>query len=66
MTIEQILLLSSCIVIVILLILLFFMYFRIRQLTRDLEVLQSRITISDSELDSLIDNVEEMKKKIKL
>jgi len=43
-----------------------FMYFRIRQLTRDLEVLQSRITISDSELDSLIDNVEEMKKRIKL
>jgi cell division protein FtsL len=66
MTIEQILLLSACIVIILLLILIFFMYFRVRQLTRDLEVLQSRLTISDSELDSLINNVEQMIKKIKI
>jgi len=66
MTIEQILLLIACIVIIILLIIVFFMYLRIRQLIRDLEVLQSRLTISDSELDTLISNVEHMIKKIKI
>ncbi|MDI6899507.1 MAG: hypothetical protein QMC82_06780 [Methanolinea sp.] len=66
MTIEQILLLLACIVIIILLVLIFFMYVRIRQLIRDLEVLQSRLAISDSELDTLINNVERMIKKIKI
>ncbi|MGF3497414.1 MAG: hypothetical protein ACQXXC_07300 [Methanolinea tarda] len=66
MTIEQILLLLACIVIIILLVLIFFMYVRIRQLIRDLEVLQSRLSISDSELDTLINNVERMIKKIKI
>lgn len=66
MTIEQVLLLSASIVIVVLLVLVFFMYVRIRQLTRDLEVLQSRLRISDSELDTLISTVEQMIKKIKI
>jgi cell division protein FtsL len=66
MTIEQVLLLLACIVIIILLVLIFFMYVRIRQLVHDLEVLQSRLSISDSELETLIYNVEQMIKKIKI
>jgi len=60
MTLEQMLLIFCGIVILILLILVFFMYIRIKQLIRDFELLESQIMFTDSEFDTLMQNVEEI------
>ncbi|MCU0632083.1 MAG: hypothetical protein MUC66_03795 [Methanolinea sp.] len=60
MTLEQMLLIFCGIVILILIILVFFMYIRIKQLIRDFELLESQIMFTDSEFDTLMQNVEEI------
>ncbi|MCQ8893666.1 MAG: hypothetical protein NQU46_03405 [Methanolinea sp.] len=62
MTLESLLLLFSSCVIVILLAILIFMYAKIRQLVRDVKELESRLTITDSEIEALVRNFEEIKK----
>jgi len=62
MTQEQFLLTIFGIVIVLLIFLVYIMWVRIRQLMHDMETMQSRIRYTDSELDALTRNVEEIKK----
>ena len=62
MTQEQFLLTLFGIVIVLLIFLVYIMWVRIRQLMHDMETMQSRIRYTDSELDALTRNVEEIKK----
>lgn len=62
MTQEQFLLTTFGIIIVLLIFLVYIMWVRIRQLMQDMESMQSRIRYTDSELDALTRNVEEIKK----
>jgi cell division protein FtsL len=62
MTTEQFLLLIFGVIIVLLIFLLVIMWVRIRQLMQDMETMENMIRNTDSELDVLARNVEEIKK----
>ena len=62
MTLEQFLLMFFGIVIVLLIFLVLIMWVRIRQLMHDMENMENRIHDTDSELDILTRNIEEIKK----
>lgn len=62
MTLEQILLLVFGIIIIILLFVVYVMYVRIQQLLRDFEQMESKMKLTDSEIEVLARNVEEIKK----
>jgi cell division protein FtsL len=62
MTLEQFLLMIFGIIIVFLLFLVFIMWVRIHQLMHDMETIENRIHDTDSELDVLTRNIEEIKK----
>jgi len=62
MTLEQFLLMIFGIVIVLLIFLVFIMWVRIHQLMLDMENIENRIHDTDSELDILTRNIEEIKK----
>jgi Na+-transporting methylmalonyl-CoA/oxaloacetate decarboxylase gamma subunit len=62
MTLEQFLLMIFGIIIVFLLFLVFIMWVRIQQLMHDMETIENRIHDTDSELDVLTRNIEEIKK----
>lgn len=62
MTTEQYLLMIFGIIIILLIFLLFIMWVRIRQLMHDMETIGNMLRDTDSELDVLARNVEEIKK----
>jgi|WetSurMetagenome_2_1015567.scaffolds.fasta_scaffold398957_1 hypothetical protein len=62
MTLEQFLLIVFGIGIVLLIFLVLILWVRIRQLVHDLERMENRIQGTDSELDILTRNIEEIKK----
>jgi cell division protein FtsL len=61
MTLEQFLLVVFAVIIVFLMILIYLMDVRLRQLLRDFEQMESRISMTDSEVENLMRNVEEIK-----
>lgn len=62
MTLEQALLIICSLVILVLVILTILMYVRIRQLMREVSSMQSRLEVTDAEIDALVQNVEEIRK----
>jgi predicted Holliday junction resolvase-like endonuclease len=62
MTFETILLIIFGIIILILLFVVYIMYVRIQQLLREFDQMESRMKVTDSEIEALARNVEEIKK----
>jgi len=62
MTFETILLIIFGIVILVLLFVVYIMYVRIQQLLREFDQMESRMKVTDSEIEALARNVEEIKK----
>ena len=62
MTFEGILLTILGVVVILLLFIMYIMLVRIRQLLSELNTMESRMRVTDAELDELTRNVEEFKK----
>ncbi|MBP1929396.1 putative Holliday junction resolvase-like endonuclease [Methanolinea mesophila] len=62
MTFETILLIIFGIIILVLLFVVYIMYVRIQQLLREFDQMESRMKVTDSEIEALARNVEEIKK----
>jgi predicted Holliday junction resolvase-like endonuclease len=62
MTFETILLIIFGIIILALLFIVYIMYVRIQQLLREFDQMESRMKVTDSEIEALARNVEEIKK----
>jgi cell division protein FtsL len=62
MTFETILLIIFGIAILVLLFVVYIMYVRIQQLLREFDQMESRMKVTDSEIEALARNVEEIKK----
>jgi len=62
MTFETLLLIIFGIVILVLLFVVYIMYVRIQQLLREFDQMESRMKVTDSEIEALARNVEEIKK----
>ncbi len=62
MTFETILLIIFGLIILALLFVVYIMYVRIQQLLREFDQMESRMKVTDSEIEALARNVEEIKK----
>jgi cell division protein FtsL len=62
MTFETILLIIFGVIILTLLFVVYIMYVRIQQLLREFDQMESRMRVTDSEIEALARNVEEIKK----
>jgi predicted Holliday junction resolvase-like endonuclease len=62
MTFETILLIIFGLIILTLLFVVYIMYVRIQQLLREFDQMESRMRVTDSEIEALARNVEEIKK----
>lgn len=62
MTFETLLLMIFGIIILVLLFVVYIMYVRIQQLLREFDQMESRMKVTDSEIEALARNVEEIKK----
>mgnify|MGYP001431586801 CR=1 FL=1 len=62
MTLEDTLIVTFSIVIILLVFLVYLMYVRMQQILRDFEAMEERLSMTDSEVENLIRNVEEIKK----
>jgi predicted Holliday junction resolvase-like endonuclease len=62
MTFETLLLIIFGIIILVLLFVVYIMYVRIQQLLREFDQMESRMKVTDSEIEALARNVEEIKK----
>ena len=62
MTYESLLLIIFGIIILVLLFVVYIMYVRIQQLLRDFDQMESKMKVTDSEIEALARNVEEIKK----
>jgi predicted Holliday junction resolvase-like endonuclease len=62
MTYESLLLIIFGVIILVLLFVVYIMYVRIQQLLREFDQMESRMKVTDSEIEALARNVEEIKK----
>jgi hypothetical protein len=62
MTLAEIMLIIFGIVILVLLFVVYVMYIRIRQLLKEFDQMESKMKITDSEIEALARNVEEIKR----